>query len=128
MARQWCQVLVPLGSRVNPGRPLGLLLLPPRSQDPTPPSAPQEATDGGKVAEPLGEPLPTACLTLPIYLPTVPRGPASAVPWPSSLEQLAVSCVWASLLRTAPCQVLVSVGDFQATLRGTSCAPNSLDR
>nr|KAF6411397.1 protein phosphatase 6 regulatory subunit 1 [Rousettus aegyptiacus] len=51
-----------------------------RSQDPTHPSAPQEATDGGKVAESL-----------------------------------------------APCQVLVSVGDFQATLRGTSCAPNSLD-
>lgn len=67
MARRRCRVLVPLGSRVNPGHSFGLLLLPPRSQDPTSPSAPQEATDGSKVVEPLGEPLPTACLTLPTY-------------------------------------------------------------
>uniref|UniRef100_A0A452VKL2 Protein phosphatase 6 regulatory subunit 1 n=1 Tax=Ursus maritimus TaxID=29073 RepID=A0A452VKL2_URSMA len=59
---------------------LGLLVLPPRSQDPTSPSAPQEATDGSKVAEPL-----------------------------------------------APCQALVSIGDLQATLRGTRSTPSSLD-
>ncbi|XP_014649910.1 PREDICTED: serine/threonine-protein phosphatase 6 regulatory subunit 1 isoform X3 [Ceratotherium simum simum] len=51
-----------------------------RSQDPTHPSAPQEATDGSKVAEP-----------------------------------------------SAPCQALVSIGDLQATHRGTCSTPSSLD-
>ncbi|KAM8963028.1 serine/threonine-protein phosphatase 6 regulatory subunit 1 isoform 5-T5 [Lycaon pictus] len=51
-----------------------------RSQDPVSPSAPQEATDGSKVAEP-----------------------------------------------SAPCQSLVSIGDLQATLRGTCSTPSSLD-
>lgn len=32
------------------------------------------------------------------------------------------------LFHTAPCQALVSVRDLQATLRGTSSAPSSLDR
>lgn len=57
------QVLVPRGSRANPSHLCGLLLSPPRSQDPAPSSAPQEASDGGKVAEPSGEPLPTLPLT-----------------------------------------------------------------
>lgn len=73
-------VLVPSGSSANPICPLGLFLSPPRSQDPTPTSAPQEATDGGKVAEPSGEPLPTvrpACP--PAYCPPPPP---AVVPWP----------------------------------------------
>uniref|UniRef100_A0A480LGC9 Serine/threonine-protein phosphatase 6 regulatory subunit 1 n=1 Tax=Sus scrofa TaxID=9823 RepID=A0A480LGC9_PIG len=68
---------LPVLSLAGPAAPNALQL---RSQDPTPPSAPQEATDGSKVAEPL-----------------------------------------------APCQALVSVGDLQATLRGTHSAPSSLD-
>uniref|UniRef100_A0A8C0KUN8 Protein phosphatase 6 regulatory subunit 1 n=1 Tax=Canis lupus dingo TaxID=286419 RepID=A0A8C0KUN8_CANLU len=56
------------------------LFAPQGSQDPVSPSAPQEATDGSKVAEP-----------------------------------------------SAPCQSLVSIGDLQATLRGTCSTPSSLD-
>ncbi|XP_024426162.2 serine/threonine-protein phosphatase 6 regulatory subunit 1 isoform X2 [Desmodus rotundus] len=68
---------VPAPSPAGPAVPGPLQL---RSQDPAPSSAPQEASDGGKVAEP-----------------------------------------------SAPCQALVSVRDLQATLRGTSSAPSSLD-
>ncbi|XP_037015676.2 serine/threonine-protein phosphatase 6 regulatory subunit 1 isoform X2 [Artibeus jamaicensis] len=68
---------VPAPSPAGPVAPSPLQL---RSQDPTPPSAPQEASDGSKVAE-----------------------------------------------LSAPCQALVSVRDFQATLRGTSSVPSSLD-
>lgn len=59
------QGLVALSSSADPscraagGLHLRLLLLPPRSQDPIPSSAPQEATDGSKVAEPSGELLST---------------------------------------------------------------------
>ncbi|XP_034528299.1 serine/threonine-protein phosphatase 6 regulatory subunit 1 isoform X3 [Ailuropoda melanoleuca] len=65
---------------LSPAGPAAHTALQLRSQDPTSPSAPQEATDGSKVAEPL-----------------------------------------------APCQALVSIGDFQATLRGTRSTPSSLD-
>ena len=62
-ARRWPWGPRPLiGSSANPSCPLGLPLSPTRSQDPTPPSAPQEATEGSKVTEPSGEPrfaLPT---------------------------------------------------------------------
>lgn len=68
---------LPAPSGAGPAAPNALQL---RSQDPAPTSAPQEATDGGKAAEP-----------------------------------------------SAPCQALVSVGDLQATFRGTSSAPKSLD-
>ncbi|KAM5297211.1 serine/threonine-protein phosphatase 6 regulatory subunit 1 isoform 3-T3 [Glossophaga mutica] len=68
---------VPAPSPAGPAAPSPLQL---RSQDPAPPSAPQEASDGGKAAE-----------------------------------------------LSAPCQALVSVRDLQATLRGTSSAPSSLD-
>ncbi|XP_058900029.1 serine/threonine-protein phosphatase 6 regulatory subunit 1 isoform X3 [Kogia breviceps] len=68
---------LPAPSPAGPAAPSTLQL---RSQDPTPSSAPQEATAGSKVAEP-----------------------------------------------SAPCQALVSVGDLQATLRGTHSAPSSLD-
>ncbi|XP_048080117.1 serine/threonine-protein phosphatase 6 regulatory subunit 1 isoform X4 [Ursus arctos] len=65
---------------LSPAGPAAHTALQLRSQDPTSPSAPQEATDGSKVAEPL-----------------------------------------------APCQALVSIGDLQATLRGTRSTPSSLD-
>ncbi|KAF6288848.1 protein phosphatase 6 regulatory subunit 1 [Rhinolophus ferrumequinum] len=68
---------LPASNGAGPAAPNALQL---RSQDPTPTSAPQEATDGGKVAEP-----------------------------------------------SAPCRALVSFGDLQATLRGTSSAHKSLD-
>ncbi|XP_072822631.1 serine/threonine-protein phosphatase 6 regulatory subunit 1 isoform X3 [Vicugna pacos] len=68
---------LPASSPAGPVAPSALQL---RSQDPAPPPAPQEATDGSKVAEPL-----------------------------------------------APCQALISVGDLQATLRGTHSVPSSLD-
>ncbi|XP_036130745.1 serine/threonine-protein phosphatase 6 regulatory subunit 1 isoform X2 [Molossus molossus] len=67
---------LPAPSPAGPVAP-GTLQL--RSQDPAP-SAPQEASDSGRAAEP-----------------------------------------------SAPCQALVSVRDLQATLRGTSSAPSSLD-
>lgn len=127
--RRWSPVLVPLGSSANPSCPLGLFLSPPRSQDPTPTSAPQEATDGGKVAEPSGEPLPTVCLAcLPAYRPPAPRSRPPALHTPPVWRTCQVSRLWTSFLRTAPCRALVSFGDLQATLRGTSSAPKSYDR
>ncbi|MXQ98431.1 hypothetical protein E5288_WYG015429 [Bos mutus] len=68
---------LPAPSPTGPAAPSTLQL---RFQDPAPASAPQEATDGSKAAEP-----------------------------------------------AASCQALLSVGDLQASLRGTRSAPSSLD-
>ncbi|KAM8789126.1 serine/threonine-protein phosphatase 6 regulatory subunit 1 isoform 1-T5 [Rhynchonycteris naso] len=68
---------LPAPSPAGPAAPSTLQV---RSQDPTISSAPQEASEGGQVAEP-----------------------------------------------SAPCQALLSVRDLQASLRGTSSVPSSLD-
>lgn len=99
-------VLVP---RLQPNRHLLGCFSPSRSQDPAPSSAPQEASGGGKVAEPSGQ-----------YAPPPPASPCC--------PGLAPAAQAAPLSSPAPCQALVSVRDLQATLRRTNSTPSPLDR